>query len=367
MLEVENLEKSFASETGVVRAVDRASFRVDKGRSFTLLGASGCGKTTTLRCIAGLERPTGGVIRIGGREVFNAAAGLFVPPDQRRIAMVFQSYAIWPHMDVFENVAFPLRIAKKSRREIEDGVKWALEMVQLGELIRRPATRLSGGQQQRLAMARALVQEPDLLLLDEPLSNLDAKLREQVRLELKGLQRKLGLTMLYVTHDQTEAIVLSDEIAVMRDGRIVQLGGPREIYERPRSRFVADFVGSTNFFDGTVASSPRQGLYRVETPIGGLIATGTVALEAGQEVVVSVRPECVNLSGERPNGAEDSNIWEVRVGNHIFLGESTYYEVTRNERMIRVRANPQLEIPEGATVFAEMNAKDCVCVPRAQG
>jgi len=366
MLEVENLRKEFISDSGVVRAVDGVSFSVKKGKSFTLLGASGCGKTTTLRCIAGLERPTGGVIRIGGREVYNGATGLFVPPDQRRIGMVFQSYAIWPHMDVFENVAFPLRIAKKSRREIEEGVKRALDMVQMGELIRRPATRLSGGQQQRLAMARALVQEPDLLLLDEPLSNLDAKLREQMRVELKGLQHKLGLTMLYVTHDQTEAIVLSDEIAVMREGRIVQLGGPREIYARPKSRFVADFVGSTNFIDGKVTAPIKPGLYRVETALGPMAAIGTVDLAPGQDVVVSVRPESVNLTSEGREGNDDSTVWKVTVASHIFVGESTYYEVTRGDRVIRVRANPQLEIEEGRTVFAEMSAKDCVCVPQGQ-
>ena len=364
MLEVENLEKTFATDSGVVRAVDGVSFGVEKGTSFTLLGASGCGKTTTLRCIAGLERPTGGVIRIGGREVFNAAKGLFVPPDQRRIGMVFQSYAIWPHMDVFENVAFPLRIAKKPKREVEEGVKRALDMVQMGALIRRPATRLSGGQQQRLAMARALVQEPDLLLLDEPLSNLDAKLREQMRVELKSLQHKLGLTMLYVTHDQTEAIVLSDEIAVMREGRIVQRGGPREIYARPKSRFVADFVGNTNFIDGRVAAPIRAGLYRVETGLGPMAATGTVDLAAGQDVVVSVRPESVTLTSEGRAGGDDATVWEVKVAGHIFVGESTYYEVTRGDRIIRVRANPQLEIEEGRTVYAEMSAKDCVCVPQ---
>jgi iron(III) transport system ATP-binding protein len=363
MLDVESLRKEFITDGGVVRAVDGVSFNVEKGRAFTLLGASGCGKTTTLRCIAGLERPTGGVIRIGGREVFNAATGLFVPPDQRRIGMVFQSYAIWPHMDVFENVAFPLRIAKKSRRAIEEGVKRALDMVQMGALIRRPATRLSGGQQQRLAMARALVQEPDLLLLDEPLSNLDAKLREQMRVELKTLQQRLGLTMLYVTHDQTEAIVLSDEIAVMRDGRIVQHGGPREIYARPKSRFVADFVGSTNFIDGKVAAPIGAGLYRVETALGPMAAIGTVELAIGDAVVVSVRPESVTLTSQGRAGGEDGTVWEVTVANQIFVGESTYYEVTRNDRIIRVRANPQLEIEEGRKVFAEMNAKDCVCVP----
>jgi iron(III) transport system ATP-binding protein len=365
VLEVENLSKTYVTDAGPLRAVDGVSFAVPRGQSFSLLGASGCGKTTTLRCIAGLERPSAGVIRIDGREVFNAASGRSLPAHKRRIGMVFQSYAIWPHMTVFQNAAFPLRVAGRSASEIEDRVAWALGMVKLDGLQRRPATQLSGGQQQRLAVARALVQEPDLLLLDEPLSNLDAKLREQVRLELKSLQGRLDLTMLYVTHDQTEAIVLSDRIAVMRQGRIVEVGTPREIYQRPRSRFVADFVGSTNMFDGRVAAKLADGLYRVETPDGVLVACGTTELEPGQEVSVSVRPECIQLETRRAETTIGGNVWEVRIEGSVFLGESTYYEAARGDRMIQVRASPRLLMVRGDTGFVHISPHDCVCVPKA--
>jgi iron(III) transport system ATP-binding protein len=254
MLSIENLQKVFKASGGTdVRAVDGVSISIASGSILTLLGPSGCGKTTTLRCLAGLERPDAGRIVIGDTTVFDSAKGIFVPPSDRGIGMVFQSYAIWPHMSVFENVAFPLRVArnrKYSAAEIKDKVARALEMVRLGGFERRSATQLSGGQQQRLALARGLVHEPKILLLDEPLSNLDAKLREQMRFELKRLQRSLRVTTVYVTHDQAEALALSDEIAVFNQGRIVQRGNPHDIYSHPTSRFVADFIGSANFLTG---------------------------------------------------------------------------------------------------------------------
>ena len=228
----------------------RSVLPIKQGEFFTLLGPSGCGKTTTLRCVAGLERPQSGKISLRGQDRLRLGEPSFVDPNQRNIGMVFQSYAIWPHLTVFNNVAFPLRAAgqrnSRSRQKSLPGVG----LVGLGGFAERPATQLSGGQQQRVALARALVKEPDLLLLDEPLSNLDTKLRERMRSELKRLQRELGITTLYVTHDQMEGILLSDRIAVMNGGRILQIGKPDEVYERPDSQFVADFMGSTNLLQG---------------------------------------------------------------------------------------------------------------------
>src|SRR5215217_2583279 len=262
MLNVQNLVKTFSTSRAEkrqrVHAVDDVSLEVKDGELFTLLGPSGCGKTTTLRCIAGLEMPDAGEIAVGDRVLFSSARGVRVPANERGLGMVFQSYAIWPHMNVYKNVAFPLQVLPRRRRpakqEVRERVERALAVVQLDHLAGRQATDLSGGQQQRLALARALVLEPPLLLLDEPLSNLDAKLREEMRFELKRLQRELGITGIYVTHDQVEALAMSSRVAVMRDGRIEQVDHPRAIYERPKSRFVADFIGTSNFIDGTVES-----------------------------------------------------------------------------------------------------------------
>jgi iron(III) transport system ATP-binding protein len=239
VLEVAGLTKLFDAGGTPVRAVDDVSFALARGKVLTLLGPSGCGKTTTLRSIAGLERPSLGRIAIGDRNVFDSDRNVFVPANDRDIAMVFQSYAIWPQMDVAGNVSFPLRMLPRRKRpsssDIAREVARALEMVQLAGYERRPATRLSGGQQQRLAVARALIRQPSVLLLDEPLSNLDARLREHMRVELSELQKRLALTMVYVTHDQEEALALSDVVAVMRRGRIEQIGTPEELYFRPRT------------------------------------------------------------------------------------------------------------------------------------
>src|SRR5215831_5284282 len=254
MLAVERLTKIFENSTDqIAGGVGDASFSLQPATFFTLLGPSGCGKTTTLRCIAGLETPDDGLIAIDGRTLFDAKARLNVPVEQRSVGMVFQSYAIWPHMTVAENVAFPFTVSKQrrySKAEIADGVRRALAIVDLDGFQERPATRLSGGQQQRVALARAVVHEPRLLLLDEPLSNLDAQLRDEMRSELKRLQSKIGITTVYVTHDQSEALALSDQIAVMDRGRIAQIGTPDDVYFRPADAFVARFVGATNLLDG---------------------------------------------------------------------------------------------------------------------
>src|SRR5438552_818905 len=262
MLSVKELYTEYASDRGPpVRAAQNVSFEVPEGKLFTLLGPSGCGKSTTLRSIAGLELPRSGEISVSSLVAYSGSKGVFIPANRRGFGMVFQSYAIWPHMDVFRNAAFPLMVGRKkyTRSQIEEKVMRVLKAVGLDHLAEREATKLSGGQQQRLALARALVMEPALLLLDEPLSNLDAKLRERMRFELKRLQRELKITTVYVTHDQSEALALSHQIAVMNEGRIQQIGKPRDVYERPANQFVADFVGNTNFIEGTVGGVGASG------------------------------------------------------------------------------------------------------------
>lgn len=350
MLQVDDLGKEFTASGGAtVAAVQDVTLNVPEGRLLTLLGPSGCGKTTTLRCIAGLERPDKGCIVLGDKIVFDSATRAFVPPAGRGIGMVFQSYAIWPHMSVFENVAFPLRVSRKRRYssgEIAKKVKTALEMVRLGGYEDRRSTQLSGGQQQRLALARGLVAEPRLILLDEPLSNLDAKLREQMRFELKRLQLKLGLTAVYVTHDQSEALALSDEIAVFNQGHIVQRGTPLEIYRHPNSEFVADFVGSTNFIRGKVrTAAPVGAIGAVETEQGLLPSTFAAPLKAGARAVISIRPEDIGL-------AADGEGVPGTITAKVFLGEVIDYlvNVKGQELRVRHRARPEYDFPVGASV-----------------
>jgi iron(III) transport system ATP-binding protein len=380
MLTVSHLCTEYAGDKtddrGPVRAAQDVSFEVKQGSFFTLLGPSGCGKTTTLRSIAGLERPVSGEIRVGERVLFRAPAAdtpasagvpnVFVAPNQRNIGMVFQSYAIWPHMNVFNNAAFPLQVngSRLGKKAVEDRVMRVLNAVGLEEVAGREATRLSGGQQQRLALARALVMEPQLLLLDEPLSNLDAKLRQRMRFELKRLQRELGVTTVYVTHDQSEALALSHEIAVMNAGRIVQRGSPREIYQSPRSRFVADFVGTTNFVDGQVAAPGHEpGLYRVSTPLGEFSAHAAENLSAGQAVVLSIRPEDIQLSESRP--AEDGsggNLCEGRVETRVFLGECVDLEIRVGSQRLLARSHPSLRTAVGEPLWLRLLPDKCMAL-----
>src|SRR6059036_2042025 len=241
---------------GTVVAVNDLSFEAKAGEFLTLLGPSGCGKTTTLRLVAGLERPDRGEIQVGGRPLSSTESGLFVPPERRGMGMVFQSYAIWPHMTVYENVAFPLQELRVPRAETRERVMAMLGTVGLGDLHARPAPMLSGGQQQRVALARALVSNPQVLLLDEPLSNLDARLREEMRFELRDMQARLGITSIFVTHDQAEAMTLSDRIIVMNGGRVEQEGSPEAVYQRPSTRFVMDFLGRANHLPARVEKRP---------------------------------------------------------------------------------------------------------------
>ena len=271
---------------------------------FTLLGPSGCGKTTTLRLVAGLERPDGGEITLRGRIVASVPRRTFVAPNRRNLGMVFQSYAIWPHMTVFDNVAYPLTLRGLGRETIRERVGRVLQLVGLAGTETRAATLLSGGQMQRLALCRALVYEPDLLLLDEPFSNLDAKLREQMRLELRLLQRRLGITVLFVTHDQIEALSLSDRIAVMRQGRVEQVGSPRGLYERPATAFVRDFLGTTVVLRGRIDGvEPGSVRVMMNGSLAGRTLRGRSAaaspLVPGVEVNVAIRPEDIEVDGAR--------------------------------------------------------------------
>ena len=321
-LSVRGLEKIYTSSTNErVKVVSGVSFDVEEGAFYTLLGPSGCGKTTTLRCVAGLERPDGGSITLDGKVVSDGA--FYVPPYKRSIGMVFQSYAIWPHLSVFENTAFPLRVSKTkiSSAELKRRVEEALATVQLAGFEGRLSTQLSGGQQQRLALARALVRRPKLLLLDEPLSNLDAKLREKMRFELSDLQRRLGITTLYVTHDQAEALSMSSCVAVMDSGQIVQQGSPREVYETPRSAFVANFVGASNFIDAKVCT--KAGGPHLQTQLGDSLISVTCnrIVSDGEKVILTIRPENVELFSMNDVPPGTPNVFSGTIEQVLFLGD----------------------------------------------
>jgi iron(III) transport system ATP-binding protein len=359
MLSVANLNTEYVTRRGdLVHAACDIDFQVERGRFFTLLGPSGCGKTTTLRSIAGLERPTTGEIAVNGRTIFSAGKGISVALNKRNFGMVFQSYAIWPHMTVYDNAAFPLQVRRGfAKKDIRKRVMRVLDVMQLADLAGREATKLSGGQQQRLALARAIVMEPELLLLDEPLSNLDAKLRERMRLELKRIQRELQLTTLYVTHDQAEALALSHEIAVMNEGRIVQIGSPHAIYERPRSRFVAEFIGASNFLDGRVTGA-EGGLTRVRVGLGDMLVVSETPLAVGAAVTLSIRPE--NLELKEQNFAVGPNCWTGTVDSTLFQGDFADLHLKVNGIRLLARAHPSLRPAAGGTLHVRAAPDKCV-------
>lgn len=365
MIQVSNLLKIFKDERSErVLAVDEVSFEVPVGHFFTLLGPSGCGKTTLLRLIAGLEKPEQGEIWIGGQLVCSAKRRLSLPPNERSIGMVFQSYAIWPHMTVYENVAFPLKVLSKrlDRREIRKRVEGALATVQLEGLQDRPAPYLSGGQQQRLALARALVREPKILLLDEPLSNLDAKLREQLRFELRQLQRRLGITTIYVTHDQAEALAMSDTVAVMSQGKIVQTGRPREIYDHPFSQFTASFIGSTNFLPGNVVDGVSENGYRCVLTEQGLISCHVPEeIQAGKPVLISIRPQHILAAQESAHPA--INVLVGILKEEAFMGEYLDCQVEVGSKMLRVFFPPSSQFLCGDKVYLHLPENRCIVVP----
>jgi ABC-type Fe3+/spermidine/putrescine transport system ATPase subunit len=315
--------RQVSKQFGPVLAVDRVSLDVRDGELFTLLGPSGCGKTTLLRLLAGFHRPDAGRIQFGDREVTD------LPPHARQIGMVFQNYALWPHMTVFQNVAYGLRLRRLRGAALADRVGEGLRKVNLSGLGGRYPGQLSGGQQQRVALARVLVLSPDILLLDEPLSNLDAKIRVQVRAEIRTLQQELGITTVYVTHDQEEALSLSDRVAVMRDGRVLQLGPPRELYERPRTRFVADFVGTNNLVPGAVVEVAGATV-TVDTVLGRLRARspeGVESLPAGGRCVLAVRPENVALGTGPATAPGNGNRCAGRIALAAYLGNTLRYDV----------------------------------------
>jgi iron(III) transport system ATP-binding protein len=342
---------------GDVAAVEDLSLEVKAGELVALLGPSGCGKTTTLRLVAGFLGPEAGEIWVGDRCLSSPAA--VVPPERRRMAMIFQSYALWPHMTVAQNVAYGLRVrGALARAEREARVREMLRVVQLAGYEARYPGELSGGQQQRVAVARALVVEPEILLLDEPLSNLDANLREEMRLEIRRLHEAFGITTLYVTHDQAEAMVISDRIAVLQEGRVVQLGTADELFQHPRTRFVAEFIGKTNVVEGVAAGGDtvtRRGL-RLRVAGSGL--------EPGARVAVSIRPHQIELGGTaRP----DANALRGTVRRASFLGDRVEYEVeiAQGELVLRVAASPAPRLAPGEVVDLAIPA--AACVPLAGG
>ena len=342
---------------GDVTAVDGIGFDIAPGELVTLLGPSGCGKTTTLRAVAGLETPSSGSIRLNDTTVYSAAERRNVPAEKRGVSMVFQSYAIWPHMTVFDNVAYGLRVRKLPQAEVRQNVERVLGLVQMQDYGDRPASKLSGGQQQRVAVARAIAFSPNVLLFDEPLSNLDAKLRAEMRVELRELQRRLDITSLYVTHDQEEALAISDRVIVMNGGRIEQIGTPEEIYNRPCSRFVADFVGSANLIEGQVRGpSGTSGTLIFET--AGGIKLEVVASDAARngQNTVALRSSYIHL-GHVPGS---HNAVPGRIHRRMFHGDFIQYVVDWPAGQLIVRRPPTEMFDEGSDVTISFAPVHCV-------
>ncbi|MCC6532848.1 MAG: ABC transporter ATP-binding protein [Burkholderiales bacterium] len=366
---VESLCKSF----GATAALKGVSFDVEQGSTVSLLGPSGCGKTTVLRSIAGLERPDSGRIAIGGEPVYDGARSLNQPPERRQIGMVFQSYAVWPHMSVAQNVGFPLKVRKAGAAQLAERVTKALELVGLQGLGERPATNLSGGQQQRVALARAIVHEPRLVLFDEPLSNLDARLRQQMRTELKLLQDRLGFTAIYVTHDQEEALALSTKVIVMNDGQVEAIAQPRALFAQPATAFVAHFLGFDNIFDGTVAAVGARdaggaATVRVDLGVGTWLQCAWRRAEpplVGAPVTVAFRSERAALASAPTAPRPAANVFCGTIEAAVYLGISIDYLVKCGSLTLRVLAPGECPLTAGAAVSVSVTAEDCIVFPRA--
>lgn len=354
---VRNLVKTFVSKDETVTALDNVTISTPPNKILTLLGPSGCGKTTLLRCIAGLETPDSGEILIGDEVVWSNERGISLLPERRGIGMVFQSYAIWPHMTVFGNVAYPLQVRKAPKHEIEQQVKKVLALVQLDGYENRPATKLSGGQQQRVALARALVAEPKVILFDEPLSNLDAKLRESTRKELRGFLSDLAISAIYVTHDQVEALTISDDIAIMRNGSVVERGTPQDIYLRSNDKFVVDFIGRANFLEGTVQGYADEHHCVVSSPLGQIICSAQAGLESGTEVTIYTRPESFEVvSSSSPPG---ENEFIGTITNVLFAGEAHEVEISVGGINLLAKIEFHIPLKKGDQIKLHINREWC--------
>ncbi len=357
-IRIRGVSKHYVSEGKTIKALDDVNLTIPARKIFTLLGPSGCGKTTLLRCIVGLEMPDTGEISIGDDVVWSREKGISVPPEKRGLGMVFQTYAIWPHMTVFDNVGYPLQVRGAPREEVRARVAKALDFVQLSGFEGRPATKLSGGQQQRVALARALVAEPRVILFDEPLSNLDAKLREETRKELRAFLEKLQITAVYVTHDRVEALALSDMIAVMRSGRIIELGTPEKIYFDADDRFVADFIGRANLVNGRVRGE-EGGLTVVDCPLGA-IACQRRDFPAGGEATLCIRPEFIHVArGDAPAGR---NVVNGRIETLVFVGEHYETEIRVGESTLLARVDPDAKFGVGEAVNFTLDPAHCLLV-----
>lgn len=351
MIRISSLTKTFGKGEASVGAVTDVSFVVEEGQLVSLLGPSGCGKTTTLRMIAGLERPTSGRIEIDGVAAFSGTERVFLPVHRRPIGMVFQSYAIWPHMNVAENVAYPLKVERPrvAKTEQKSRVMGALELVGLGALAERSATALSGGQQQRVALARALVRRPKILLLDEPLSNLDAELRDRMREEIRSLQQKLKITTVFVTHDQAEALAISDQIIVMNKGRLVEHGAPQDIYRRPQHDLTARFLGLSNRLSGQVVKT-GPGVVVVSFAGGHIEAVTTRTHAPGDVGTVAVRPSGFTLSRDRAT----SSAWSGEIESRTYRGDAWDYTVSAAGALVLVRCyDADLDLSPGERVYVD--------------
>jgi iron(III) transport system ATP-binding protein len=357
MVSIRALHKAFHRQNGgLVSAIDNVSLDVDHGEFLVLLGPSGCGKTTLLRSIAGLERPDHGSIDVRGRRVFDGAAGVNIRTEKRDLGMIFQSYALWPHMTVARNIAYPLRALQSglSRKEIQAKVDRILHLLGLEAMADQFPSHLSGGQQQRVALGRALVGGRRLILFDEPLSNVDAKVRESLRRELKTMQSELGFSAVYVTHDQSEAMELADRIAVIREGRVEQIGRPEDLYYQPTSRYVADFIGAANLLEGTISTLTPEGSATVDVAFGSVQATGS-GVSAGDKVSLLIRPERCTLSPERPAG---TNAWKVQMGRQVFYGSHIEVELNLSGNLIRAWTKDGAITPGTPTAWLSVHPED---------